>query len=86
MYVKNVPIEEIIIKTRLDKTQITETITKKENIQKKLKKTKITQEPKIEPTKISVEHEIIEMRSEIKEFKNTIEELVDMMKVLINNC
>lgn len=79
MYVKDVSIEEIIIKTKLDKEQILETITKKENTQKK---TKITQEPKIEPKTVSLENEIIGMRSEIKELKNTIKELVDMMKAV----
>ena len=85
MYVKDVSIEEIIIKTKLDKEQILETITKKENTQKKSKKskkTKITQEPKIEPKTVSLENEIIGMRSEIKELKNTIKELVDMMKTV----
>jgi len=79
MYVKKVSIEEIIIKTKLDKEQIMETITRKENQQKKVK---ITQEPKIEPKKVSLENEIIEMRSEIKELKNTIKELVEMMKAV----
>ena len=79
MYVKKVSIEEIIRKTKLDKEQIMETITRKENPQKKVK---ITQEPKIEPKKVSLENEIIEMRSEIKELKNTIKELVEMMKAV----
>ena len=82
MYVKDASIEEIIIKTKLDKEQILETITKKENTQKKSKKTKITQEQKIEPKTVSLENEIIGMRSEIKELKNTIKELVDMMKAV----
>jgi len=85
MHVKYASIEEIIIKTKLDKEQILETITKKENTQKKSKKskkTKITQEPKIEPKTVSLENEIIGMRSEIKELKNTIKELVDMMKAV----
>ena len=75
MYVKNVSIEEIIKKTKLDKEQIMEIITRKENPQKKVK---ITQEPK----KVSLENEIIEMRSVIKELKNTIKELVEMMKAV----
>jgi len=75
MYVKKVSIEEIIRKTKLDKELIMETITRKENPQKKVK---ITQEPK----KVSLENEIIEMRSEIKELKNTIKELVEMMKAV----
>ena len=79
MYVKKVSIEEIIRKTKLDKEQIMETITRKENPQKKVK---ITQEPKIEPKKVSLENEINEMRSEIKELKNTIKELVEMMKAV----
>ena len=79
MYVKKVSIEEIIRKTKLDKEQIMETITRKENPQRKVK---ITQEPKIEPKKVSLENEIIEMRSEIKELKNTIKELVEMMKAV----
>jgi len=79
MYVKNVSIEEIIRKTKLDKELIMETITRKENQQKKVK---ITQEPKIETKKVSLENEIIEMRSEIKELKNTIKELVEMMKAV----
>ena len=79
MYVKNVSIEEIIRKTKLYKELIMETITRKENPQKKVK---ITQEPKIEPKKVSLENELIEMRSEIKELKNTIKELVEMMKAV----
>lgn len=75
MYVKRASIEEIIIKTKLDKEQIMETITRKENSQKKVK---ITQKPK----KVSLENEIIEMRNEIKELKNTIKELVEMMKAV----
>ena len=79
MYVKKVSIEDIIRKTKLDKEQIMEIITRKENPQKKVK---ITQEPKIEPKKVSLENEIIEMRSEIKELKITIKELVEMMKAV----
>jgi hypothetical protein len=87
MYVKNVSIEEIIIKTKLNKEEIMEIIAKKENPQKKVKTTQESKieskiEPKIEPKKISLENEIIEMRSEIKELKNTIKELVDMMKAI----
>lgn len=80
MYVKKVSIEEIIRKTKLDKKQIMETITRKENPQKKVK---ITQESKIEPKKVSLENEIIEMRSEITELKNTIKELNNLIIVII---
>ncbi len=83
MYVKKVSIEEIIRKTKLDKDQIMETIARKEN----QKKVKLIQEPKIickRPfiKKVSLEDEIIEMRSEIKELKSTIKELVEMMKAV----
>jgi len=86
MYVKNASIEEIMIKTKLNKEQIMETITRKEmeTITRKenpQKKVKITQKPKIEP-KLSLENEIIEIKSEIKELKNIIKELVEMMKAV----
>ena len=51
MYVKNVSIEEIIIKTKLDKEQIIEIITRKENPPKKVK---ISRAPKIKPKKVSL--------------------------------
>ena len=75
MYVIDASIEEIIIKTKLDKEQILETITRRSRTQKK---TKIIQEQKM----VSFSNEIIGMRSEIKELKNTIKELVDMMKAV----
>jgi len=68
MYLKNVSIDEIIIKTKLSKEQITEVITKKENIPK--------------PVKISFENEIIQMKIEIKELKTTIKELAKMISTL----
>lgn len=75
MYLKNISIDEIIKKTKLDKEQITETITKKGNTsQKEI----ITPELK----NVSLEAEISEMRREIKELKLTIKEMVDMMKAV----
>ena len=88
MYVKKASIEEIIKKTKLDKEQIMKTITIRENPEikekkeKKVKKVKITQEPKIKPKKVSLEYEIIKMRSEMKDPKNTIKELVVTMKAV----
>jgi hypothetical protein len=76
MYIKKVPIEEIIKKTKLDKEQIMETIITK----KKSQKIKKTQDQQIELKKVSLENEIIEMKSEINELKKTIKELVDMLK------
>ena len=71
MYLKKSPIEEIIIKTKLDKNKINEIITKKENTLKKVK---------TKPINISLEDEIIKMRNEIKELKTTVSELVDIIK------
>lgn len=76
MYLKNLSIEEIIRKTKLNKEQVSNAITEKET-KNKPKKTAI-HEPKI----FSLENEIIEMRIEIKELKNTIKELVEMMKAV----
>lgn len=73
MYSSKMPIEEIILKTKLDNEQIIETIKRKENKQKKVKKIQ-------EPKNISLENEVILIRSEIKEIKNTLNELVEMMK------
>ena len=82
MYVKKVSIEEIIRKTKLDEEQIMETITRKENPQKRVRVKKVTQETNIEPKKVSLENEIIEMRCEIKELKKTMKELVKMMRAV----
>ena len=76
MHLNDIPIEEIIIKTKLNMEQITDTITKKEN--KKIVNVRKT--PTIESNKFSLENEVTEMRRDIKELKNTIKELVKMMK------
>ena len=85
MYLQNISIEEIIIKTKLNNEQITETITKKENTPKRVKvKTEPIIQPKklFQPKKLSLENEVTEMRIEIKELKSTIKELVEMMKAV----
>lgn len=85
MYLQNISIEEIIIKTKLNNEQITETITKKENTPKRVKvKTEPIIQPKklFQPKKLSLENEVTEMRIEIKELKDTIKELVEMMKAV----
>ena len=74
MYLKNISIKEIIVKTKLDYEFIKQTIDKRQNNSNN----KIT-----EPTKqISLESEIAEMKSDIKDLKNTIKELVEMMKAV----
>ena len=72
MYLKNISMEEIIEKTKLDLETINQTINKRINYNSK----KMT-EPK---NTISLESEIAEMKNDIKELKNTIKELVEMMK------
>ena len=74
MYLKNISIEEIIEKTKLDEECIKQTIDKRKNYNS----TKITEIKK----PISLESEIIEMKNEIKELKNTIKEMVEMMKAV----
>lgn len=73
MFLKNVSIEEIIEKTKLDEESIKQTIDKRKSYNPK----------KIEMKKpISLENEIAEIKNDIKELKNTIEGLVKIMKAL----
>ena len=69
MYLKNIPMEEIIEQTKLDIDYIRQTIERR-NKSKTLPETK------------NLESEIIEMKNEIKELKNTVKDLVVMMKVI----
>jgi len=77
MYLKNISMEEIIEKTKLDETNILLTIDKKKNYEIKIK-------DKLKETKkvISIENEIFEMKNEIKELKSTIKELIEMIKTI----
>jgi hypothetical protein len=74
MYLKNISIEEIIKKTKLDEKCIKKIIDKKENYTL----------PTIEETKnpLSIESEVSELKNEIKELKNTIKELVETIKAI----
>lgn len=84
MHTKNVPMEEIMEKTKLDLMSIQHTINKKQNAANK----KTTE--KTPPAKTTVETEIAEIKKEIgelklikqeiREMKNTIKQLVDMMQ------
>jgi hypothetical protein len=81
MYLKNISIEEIIEKTKLDEECIKQTIDKRKNYNS----TKITETKKpisLESEIIEMKNEIIEMKNEIKELKNTIKEMVEMMKAV----
>jgi len=87
MYQTNVYIEEIIIKTKLNREQITEIIAQKEK-PKQLSNQEKNQDkvqPKNKPSKnkqFSLENEVIEIKNEIKNLKIIINELVEMMKAV----
>ena len=84
MYLTNACIEEIIIKTKLNKELITETIRKRDLYKTRVKlETKPKTEHKLfKPKMSSLENDVNEMRIEIKELTHTIKELVEMMKAV----
>jgi len=76
LYSNNNSMEEIILKTKLEETKITEIIKKRENNHEKCKSVKEIKKP------FSIECEMDEIKNDIKEVKNTIKELVAMMKAV----
>jgi hypothetical protein len=76
LHVKNTSIEEIIMKTKLNEDEITETINKRKNNPKKSKSIEKTE---IKST-FSIEEEITEMKNDIKELKNIMKELMELIK------
>jgi hypothetical protein len=72
MYLKNDSIKEIIQKTKLDYEYIKQIIDSRQN-NNKIIKTK---------NRFSLESEIDEMKTDIKELKKTISDLSDMMKAV----
>jgi len=71
LYLKNISMEEIIEKTKLDEECIKQTIDKKTcNSKKTIDKV------------ASLESDIVQMKNEIKELKNTVSELVEMLKAV----
>jgi hypothetical protein len=75
LYSNNISIEEIILKTKLEKDQIIEIIKRRQN--------NPTKSEVIEIKKLfSIESEIDELKNDIKEVKNTLKELVEMMKAV----
>lgn len=83
LYSNNISMEEIIVKTKLDKNQITETIKKRQHNPKKCNNiTEINKPFSIENEIYEMKNEIYEMKNDIKELKNTIKELVEMMKAV----
>ena len=76
LHVKNTSIEEIIMITKLNEDEITETINKRKNNPKKSKSIEKTE---IKST-FSIEEEITEMKNDIKELKNIMKELMELIK------
>ena len=74
MYLKNISIEEIMEKTKLDEECIKQTIDRRKNYNSK----KLTETKK----PISLESEIFEMKNDIKELKSTIKEMLEIMKAV----
>jgi seryl-tRNA synthetase len=72
LYNNNNSMDEIILKTKLDRECIREIIERRQNNNSK----------KITEIKKPLESEINEMKNDIKELKNTIKELVEMMKAV----
>lgn len=73
MYLNNVSMEEIMLKTKLEKIDITQTIDKKQNYaQKKAIEAK---------SKLPKENEIYEIKNDIKELKNSVQGLIEMYKI-----
>ena len=77
MYLKNISMEEIIDKTKLDEKCIKKVIEKKENYTRPTKKE--TKPP------LSKENELSELKNEIKVLKNTINELKNTIKGLVED-
>jgi len=72
LYKNNNSMDEIILKTKLDRECIRDIIERRQNNNSK----------KITEIKKPLESEINEMKNDIKELKNTIKELVEMMKAV----
>ena len=85
MYVKNVSIEEIIKRTKLDYNCIEQTIQKRQTNNSKKIKTKDIDNVFISINKndyIELQNDVKKMKNSINEIKNTLGELVEMMKAV----
>lgn len=76
LHEKDTSMEEIILKTKLNEEEITETINKRKNNPKKSKSIAKTEVKSI----FSIEEEITEMKNDIKELKNTMKDLIELIK------
>jgi hypothetical protein len=76
LHEKDTSMKEIILKTKLNEEEITETINKRKNNPKKSKSIAKTEVKSI----FSIEEEITEMKNDIKELKNTMKDLIELIK------
>jgi hypothetical protein len=76
LYINNTSMEEIILKTKLDKDQILKTINKQKNKPNQCKYVTEIKKPFL------IENEIDEIKNDIKKLENIIKELVEMMKAV----
>ena len=76
LHEKNTSMEEIILKTKLNEEEITETINKRKNNLQKSKSIAKTEVKSI----FSIEEEITQMKNDIKELKNTMKDLIELIK------
>lgn len=84
LYTNNIPIEEIMEKTKLNYESI-QLIIKKKTKKQKEKSPKTTESITCKNTTLEIKmdtSEMEEMKNEIKELKNTVKELVDMLKAI----
>ena len=90
MYLKNISIEEIIKKTKLDYDCIKQRIEKKQNNNSKQIKTKEIKTKEMDNVFISIkkndyielQNDVKKMKDDVKEIKNTLGELVEMLKAV----
>ena len=90
MYINDISMEDIIRKTKLDEHYINETIQKRnEAIQRRQNKQNNTKNNATKcksiteiTTPFSIKSEMDEMKKDITDIKNTIKELVEMMKAV----
>lgn len=76
LYINNFTMEEIIFKTKLEEDKIMQTIERRQKSPKKCNSITEIKEP------FSIETEINQIKIEIKDLKNTINELVKMMNAV----
>lgn len=85
MYLNEVPMEEIVSKTKLDVKCIEETIKRRQNDTpdnpKKIKNKEVKTNDE-ETNEITIEDEIIKMKKDIKEIKRTVNDIYEMIKHL----